>query len=41
MAAGAAILALLGLELVAIRRYRSRKAEAVITVEPNATDERG
>ena len=40
--AGAAILALLGLELVAIRRYRARKAETVITVEPNASiDEAG
>ena len=42
VAAAAAILALLGLELVAIRRYRARKAEAVITVEPNASiDEAG
>ncbi|OHR19967.1 glycoside hydrolase family 3 N-terminal domain-containing protein, partial [Actinomyces sp. HMSC035G02] len=42
VAAGAAILALLGLEVVAIRRYRTRKAEAVITVEPNASiDEAG
>ena len=40
--AGAAILALLGLELVAIRRYRARKDEAVITVEPAASiDEAG
>ena len=40
--AAAAILALLGLEVVAIRRYRTRKAEAVITVEPNASiDEAG
>ena len=40
--AAAAILALLGLEVVAIRRYRARKAEAVITVEPNASiDEAG
>lgn len=37
VAAAAAILALLGLEVVAIRRYRTRKAEAVITVEPNAS----
>ena len=37
VAAAAGILALLGLELVAIRRYRARKAEAVITVEPNAS----
>ena len=42
VAAGAAILALLGLELVAIRRYRARKDEAVITVEPAASiDEAG
>ena len=42
VAAAAAILALLGLEVVAIRRYRARKAEAVITVEPNASiDEAG
>ena len=42
VAAAAGILALLGLELVAIRRYRARKAEAVITVEPNASiDEAG
>ena len=42
LAKGSAILALLGLELVAIRRYRARKAEAVITVEPNASiDEAG
>ena len=41
-AAGAAILALLGLELVAIRRYRARKAQAVITVESAASiDEAG
>ena len=40
--AGILILSLLGLELVAIRRYRARKAEAVITVEPNASiDEAG
>ena len=40
--AGAVILALLGLELVAIRRYRARKDEAVITVEHNASiDEAG
>ena len=42
VAAAAAILALLGLEVVAIRRYRSRKAQAVITVESNASiDEAG
>ncbi len=42
VAAAAAILALLGLELVAIRRYRARKAEAAIIVEPNASiDEAG
>lgn len=42
VAAAAAILVLLGLELVAIRRYRARKAEAVITVESNASiDEAG
>lgn len=42
LAKGSAILALLGLEVVAIRRYRARKAEAVITVEPNASiDEAG
>ena len=42
MAAAAAILVLLGLEVVAIRRYRARKAEAEITVEPNASiDEAG
>ena len=35
--AGILILSLLGLEVVAIRRYRTRKAEAVITVEPNAS----
>ena len=41
-AAAAAILALLGLELVAIRRYRARKAQAVITVESAASiDEAG
>ena len=40
--AGILILSLLGLEVVAIRRYRTRKAEAVITVEPNASiDEAG
>ena len=42
MAAAAAILALLSLEVVAIRRYRARKAQAVITVESNASiDEAG
>lgn len=42
VAAAAAILALLGLEAVAIRRYRSRKAQAAITVESNASiDEAG
>ena len=42
VAAAAAILALLSLEVVAIRRYRSRKAQAVITVESNASiDEAG
>lgn len=42
VAAAAAILALLGLELVAIRRYRARKAEAAFIVEPNASiDEAG
>ena len=42
MVAGILILSLLGLEVVAIRRYRTRKAEAVITVEPNASiDEAG
>ena len=35
--AGILILSLLGLEVVAIRRYRTRKAEAVITVEANAS----
>ena len=41
-AAAAAILALLGLELVVIRRYRARKAQAVIAVEPAASiDEAG
>ena len=41
-APAAAILALLGLELVAIRRYRARKAQAVITVESAASiDEAG
>ena len=40
--AGILILSLLGLEVLAIRRYRSRKAQAVITVEPNASiDEAG
>lgn len=40
--AGILILSLLGLEVVAIRRYRTRKAQAVITVEPNASiDEAG
>ena len=40
--AGILILSLLGLEVVAIRRCRARKAEAVITVEPNASiDEAG
>ena len=40
--AGILILSLLGLEVVAIRRYRARKAQAVITVEPNASiDEAG
>ena len=40
--AGILILSLLGLEVVAVRRYRTRKAEAVITVEPNASiDEAG
>ena len=42
VAAGAAILALRGLERGAIRRYRARKDEAVITVEPAASiDEAG
>ena len=35
--AAAAILALLGLEVVAIRRYRARKAEAVVAVEQSAS----
>ena len=40
--AGILILSMLGLEVLAIRRYRSRKAQAVITVEPNASiDEAG
>ncbi len=40
--AGLLILSLLGLEVVAIRRYRTRKAEAVVAVEPNASiDEAG
>ena len=40
--AGILILSLLGLEVVAIRRYRTRKAEAVVAVEPNASiDEAG
>ena len=40
--AGILILSLLGLEVVAICRYRTRKAQAVITVEPNASiDEAG
>ena len=40
MAAAGAILALAGLEVVAIRRYRARKA--VMTVEPAASiDEAG
>ena len=42
VAAGAAILALLGLELVAIRRYRARKLESVVAVEQSASiDEAG
>ena len=40
--AGAVILALLGLEVVAIRRYRARKEEAVVAVEQSASiDEAG
>ena len=40
--AGILILSMLGLEVLVIRRYRSRKAQAVITVEPNASiDEAG
>ena len=42
VAAAAAILALLGLSWSPIRRYRARKDEAVITVEPAASiDEAG
>ena len=35
--AGILILSLLGLEVVAIRRYRARKAEAVVAVEQSAS----
>ena len=42
MVAGLLILSLLGLEVVAIRRYRTRQAKAVITVEqPASIDEAG